>query len=85
MMPMLATISIGRPGRGPLVIWAPLFIVWIFATPLMILALPFINLALIATRMDPRSVAYLIRLVIALRGLVIDIQSPGARVSVRVY
>jgi hypothetical protein len=85
MIPLLATVTVDREGRRPIVIWAPLFVLWLLGGPLLVLMLPLINATIIAARMDPRAVSALIRLAIAARGLSIDIQSPRALVRVRVH
>lgn len=83
-MPMFAIVSVRPRGGDPIRIWAPLFLLWIVGTPLLVLFLPFINLTMIAMRADPRALSALLRLAVASRGLVVDIQSPGANVLIRV-
>lgn len=88
----IAAPVIREPGTGRRIrrqrrinIWVPLTPILLLLSPLFVLTLPVVNGVVIARRMDPRAVGAVIRTVLALGGTEIDIDSPRARLRLRIF
>ena len=82
----LAPAATGQVRRQrQLNLWFPLTPILVLLLPLAVLSLPLVEAVILAGRIDPRAVGAILRTVLALSGTDIDIDSPRARVRVRIF
>ena len=53
MIPMYATLRIGRGGRPGIPLWIPLFLVWLLLLPFLLLAAPVASMACLGAHVNP--------------------------------
>lgn len=81
---MLADIDVRARGRRPVRIWLPMVLVWLALAPVALVLSPLILLALAACRLNPfAATAALVRLAASLSGTLVEVDSPDARVHIR--
>ena len=87
MMPPMLMILRLRTSRGTAVrLWLPLFLLWLLVLPLLIVALPIALVVCAAMRLYPlRWIAVVWRLLNAVCGTHIEIDTPRAFVFMHVY
>jgi hypothetical protein len=84
MIPLIAVISV-RHAKGRVRLWAPLFLVWLLLLPLALVLSPIALAACALNRIDPIRACRAAALLLAgLSGLLIEVESPAARVLVRI-
>jgi hypothetical protein len=85
MIPLVAVVSV-RHAKGRVRIWAPLFLAWIVLLPFAVILTPFAFAAWLAAGRNPiRACGSALAVFTALSGLVIDVDSPAAKVLVRIH
>jgi len=86
MIPMLAVLRIERPPRRVLRLWLPLFLFWLLALPIAVVALPVVALVLLVLRRNPlRLFAAYWNLLNGISGTHVEMRKPRASVYVHVY
>ena len=73
------------PRQRRLNLWFPLTPILLLLLPLAVLSRPLVEVFILAGRIDPRAVGAILRTILALSGTDIDIDSPRARVRVRIF
>jgi hypothetical protein len=85
MIPVAAIVKV-HAGNVRFGLWLPLILVWALVLPFAILFSPFFLIGAWATRVNPaRAIGALVGMTCALPGLLVEIESPGAAVLVRIY
>jgi hypothetical protein len=87
MIPMLAVLRVEGPERRRVRLWLPLFLLWLLALPVLIVALPAAAVILIAYRRNPlRLFAAYWQLLSAIPGTHLEVSGRrGRNVYVHVY
>lgn len=81
---MIAAIDVRSRGSRPIRLWLPLFLVWLLVAPIALVLSPLILLALMVCRLNPfTAVAALVGLVAAFSGTRVEVDTPGAKVNIR--
>ena len=84
MIPIASTLYIRHRPRG-LPIWIPLFLVWLFLLPFVVLVSPLVFIACVAVGVNPfRAFAVLWRIISNLKGTDVQVQDGACSVSVRI-
>jgi hypothetical protein len=84
MIPMFAVVAV-RHGGGRFKIWAPLFLLWLLLAPFALILTPFAALACVVMGLNPFRVAVAwFAVLTGLSGLLVQVDSPAAQVTVRV-
>jgi hypothetical protein len=85
MIPLIAIVSVRHP-KGCVRVWAPLFLAWLVLAPLAVLLAPFALLACAVTGVNPvRMTGAALAVLTGLSGLLVEVESPAARVLVRIH
>jgi hypothetical protein len=81
---MIAAIDVRSRGSKPVRLWLPMFLIWLAIVPIALILSPLILLALAVCRLNPfTAAAALISLVIALSGTRVEVDTPDAKVNIR--
>jgi hypothetical protein len=73
-----------RPTRVQ--VWIPLFLVWLVLAPFVLLLSPLLAFGLARVRLDPfRAIGAAFRLLAALSGTRVEIETPDAFVNIRLF
>lgn len=83
MIPCLARVSVRRPTGRSLRLWAPVILVWLLLTPLVLIAAPFALIAAVVLRFNPFAAILAVgRVLWALGGMRIEIENARTRVLI---
>ncbi len=83
MIPLLAIVRVRRP-RGRFDLWAPVILLWLVGALVALILSPLLFVFCLARRVNPIAMAVtLVRLVCALKGVNVEVESPAASVQVR--
>lgn len=84
MIPMTATVRVQKAGNREWKFWVPLFLAWVLALPLAIIALPFFLIACLIGWINPfRAMGVFFGIFSALAGTEFDLEKDGHTVKVR--
>jgi len=84
MIPMVAEFRVEHP-KGSFRIWAPLILAWVLLAPVAVALSPFACVACALRGRDPiQTFAAVLGVIAGLSGLVVEVDSPAARVLIRV-
>jgi hypothetical protein len=84
MIPLFAVVHVAHP-KGEIRIWAPLFILWLLVLPFALVLWPLVFAALALAGLNPIRVSGAgLAVLCALPGVHIQVESPAARVLVRI-
>ena len=82
MIPVIAIVRVRHP-KGDFQLWAPLFLAWLLLAPLVVLLAPFAVLVWAAMGVNPaRATGTLAAALCGLSGLLVEVESPRAKVLV---
>ena len=86
MMPGLHAVAIPAKPVRRMPLRIPFLLVWLLPLPFVLLLAPLVFVACLAMRVNPlRGVAVYWQLFSALRGLRIEVDDPGASISIRIF
>jgi hypothetical protein len=85
MIPMIAKVRVRSENGSRFSLWVPLILVWIVALPFALIILPVLAGVLIARGIDVgKGLSAIFVLLCSLSGTLVEVESPGASVAVRI-
>ncbi len=83
MIPMLAVIKIEADRRSPVRLWIPLILVWILLAPIAVVLAPIFIVVALVVGLNPFTTIWNIgRVIAAMSGVNVEVESPEANVLV---
>lgn len=84
MIPSLAIVSV-QPERGrPIRLWLPVILVWLLLAPFALILAPFALIAAVVCRFNPiAAIVAVWRILWALGGVRVEVESPRAHIFIR--
>ncbi|HZZ35240.1 MAG TPA: hypothetical protein VFE03_05910 [Caulobacteraceae bacterium] len=85
MIPMLAVIKVQADRRPPVRLWIPLILVWILLAPIALVLAPIFIVVALIVGLNPFTTIWNVgRVLAALSGVNVEVESPDANVLVRI-
>ena len=84
MIPLLAVVRV-EAGQTRIGFWAPLFLLWLLLAPILIVLSPLLLVICLAMGLNPvRATGALSAALCSLTGVLVQVESPGTTVLVRI-